>query len=185
MNRGHVADIALVITRRNTTETLEMTKEILHQMAPAILVKVALNHLYTIAPGWNHGLRPASSSRKRLKSKALSAISASKSNPSINPSTPRQSWRWPGNRTKRTKLPNASTKATILVLRPPRNDRWPGGPFFCSRAMLVDAHDGTLDKHILEVGVFGQDLEYLLEDALFGPSSEALEDEIPVSEGFG
>jgi hypothetical protein len=55
-----------------------------------------------------------------LLSKALSAIRASIAMPSSKLSTPMLSWRWPGSSMKRARLPSASTRAGILVVRPPR-----------------------------------------------------------------
>ena len=54
-----------------------------------------------------------------LLSKALSAISAPNSTPSISGGTPMVSKRCPGSRTNRTRLPSASVRARILVVMPP------------------------------------------------------------------
>ena len=54
-----------------------------------------------------------------LLSKALSAIKASNSTPSISGATPTVSKRCPGSRTNRTRLPRASVRAKILVVMPP------------------------------------------------------------------
>ena len=48
--------------------------------------------------------------------------------------------------------------------------------------MLVDPDDGAVDHHVLEVQVSGQNTENPFEYALHCPSSEALEDRIPVPE---
>src|SRR5690348_2522340 len=52
-------------------------------------------------------------------SKALSASRAAKSRSLSSGATPMLSWRCPGSRTKRTRFPSASTRATILVVSPP------------------------------------------------------------------
>ena len=59
--------------------------------------------------------------RRALLSTALLAIRASKSRPVMRGLTTIVSWRWPGSRTKRAKLPSASARATILVVSPPRD----------------------------------------------------------------
>ena len=50
-----------------------------------------------------------------LLSKALSAINPPKAIPSISGATPTVSKRWPGSRTKRTRLPSASVSASNFV----------------------------------------------------------------------
>src|SRR3954462_8164293 len=54
-----------------------------------------------------------------LLSKALSAIKAPNSIPSISGATPTVSKRCPGSSTKRTRLPRASVRARIFVVMPP------------------------------------------------------------------
>ena len=56
----------------------------------------------------------------QFASNALSPISPANSTPRISGATPTVSCRCPGKRTKRTRLPNASVSARILVVRPPR-----------------------------------------------------------------
>jgi hypothetical protein len=51
----------------------------------------------------------------------LSPSKASKAISSIKGETPMLSWRWPGRSMKRDRLPSASTRATIFVVRPPRD----------------------------------------------------------------
>ena len=48
--------------------------------------------------------------------------------------------------------------------------------------MLVDPDEGGLDEGVLEIRVAGEALEDPFEDALHGPSAEALEDRVPVAE---
>jgi hypothetical protein len=51
--------------------------------------------------------------------KGLIGDEAFKVRPSMSGATPTVSKRWPGRRTKRTRLPNASVSARILVVMPP------------------------------------------------------------------
>ena len=51
--------------------------------------------------------------------------------------------------------------------------------------MLMSAHDGGVDHHVLVVVVVGQELENPLENAALGPSVEALVDDLPVPETLG
>src|ERR1051326_255270 len=57
-----------------------------------------------------------SAARRLSLSNALSAMSASNSTSASKGSAPMLPWRWPGSRRKRTRLPSASTSATILVV---------------------------------------------------------------------
>ena len=57
--------------------------------------------------------------------------------------------------------------------------------FLGARAMLMSAHDGGVDHHVLVVVVVGQELENPLENAALGPSVEALVDDLPVAEALG
>src|SRR3982751_4789536 len=77
-------------------------------------LRLALGGITAAAP------RPSSSALSQSMSNALSPSRAPKTTPSISGCTPTLSWRWPGSRMKRTRVPSASTRATILVVRPPR-----------------------------------------------------------------
>ena len=57
--------------------------------------------------------------------------------------------------------------------------------FFGAGAMLVSAHDGGVDHHVLVVVIAGQELENPLENAALGPSVEALIDDLPVAKALG
>ena len=47
--------------------------------------------------------------------------------------------------------------------------------------MLVSAHDGGVDHHVLVVVIAGQEPENPLENAALGPSVETLIDDLPVT----
>ena len=51
--------------------------------------------------------------------------------------------------------------------------------------MLVSAHDGGVDHHVLVVVIAGQEPENPLENAVLGPSVEALIDDLPAAEALG
>ena len=57
--------------------------------------------------------------------------------------------------------------------------------FFCAGAMLVSAHDGGVNHHVLVVVIAGQEPENPLENAALGPSVEALIDDLPVAKALG
>src|SRR4051812_40731660 len=130
--------------------------------------------------------RSFTSARIALVSKALSASRAAKARCFRSGATPTLSCRCPGSRTKRRRLPSASTRAT----RPGRrfrssgrgaNDRWPEPPL-CAGAVLVPPDDGSIDDHGLEIGIFRQVLEDPVEHAAFGPAAKSVEDRVPVPE---
>ena len=52
--------------------------------------------------------------------------------------------------------------------------------FLGAGAMLVSAHDGGVDHHVLVIVIAGQELENPLENAALGPSVEALIDDLPI-----
>src|SRR5205809_2047233 len=108
----------------------------------------------TLAP------RASSSAIMVLLSNALSAISASKANPSMSGGTPTVSKRCPGRSTKRTRLPSASVRARILVVMPPFDGRSPGfeSPF-CALSVAVDLDDGGVDHGVFHVGIVGDGVE--------------------------
>ena len=110
------------LARGDATELFKIAEEVFDEMTPFVHVETeiwrarpAFGGMRALAP------RRSSSTRSQSLSKALSPSRASNAIPSINGSTPTLSWRWPGRRTRRTRLPSASTIATILVVRPPRD----------------------------------------------------------------
>ena len=75
-----------------------------------------------------------------------------------------RSWACPGVSITSTGLPSASTRTWILVVSPPRERPIACAPFFfVRRPMLVSAHDGGVDHHVLVVVVARQQLENALE----------------------
>ena len=57
--------------------------------------------------------------------------------------------------------------------------------FLGAGAMLVSAHDGGVNHHVLAVVIAGQEPENPLENAALGPSVEALIDDLPVAKDAG
>jgi hypothetical protein len=123
MDHGSVAFIGLVVACGDAAGLLETTEEVFDEMTPFVHVKVASNPACPAGLGGMTAQAPrrSSSARSQSLSKALSPSSAANSMSAIKGSAATLSWRWPGKRTKRTRLPSASTKATILVVRPPRD----------------------------------------------------------------
>src|SRR5712692_7183399 len=103
-----------------------------------------------------------------LLSKALSAISAPNSIPSISGGMPTVSKRCPGNSTNRTRLPRASVRARILVVMPPleRPMAWLPVP------LLRPFHGGLVRGSI----------EKPFENITLDPVSIPLEDRVPGAE---
>ena len=87
-------------------------------------------------------------------------------------SAPLRSWACPGVRRKPVGLPNASTVAWILVLRPPRlrpRVCLSGSPF-CTSAVLVGAHDGGINHGVFVVRVLCQGFKHPLPDTGLAPA---------------
>ena len=111
--------IGLVAAQGDTFELFEFAKEILDQMPPLVNLGINLARrecwaITTLAPR---------SAITAFESKAVSAIRPPKATLSISGATPTVSKRWPGSRTKRTRLPSASVSARIFVVQPPFD--WP------------------------------------------------------------
>jgi hypothetical protein len=51
--------------------------------------------------------------------------------------------------------------------------------------MLMSAHDGGVNHHVLVVVIVGQEPENPLENAALGPSVEALIEDLPVAKSLG
>src|SRR6186997_1766684 len=121
----------------------------------------------TLAP------RASRSAIMALLSNALSAISASKANPSMSGGMPTVSKRCPGRSTKRTRLPSASVSARIdrLALGPP-----------CALSVAVDLDDCGVDHGVFHVGIVGDGVEQPLPDIRLHPVAEAREYAVPVTE---
>jgi len=93
------------------------------------------------------------------------------------------SWASPPVRWNPIGFPNASTRAWILVLNPPRDrpTACASPAFFGAGAVLVGARDGAVDRRVLIVGVGGEPLEEGRPHTLVGPAGEAAMDILPVT----
>src|SRR3546814_13680654 len=111
----------------------------------------------------------------------MSAISAPNPTPSSKGSTPIVSKRWPGSRTKRTRLPSASVSARILVVMPPLERPWLGSESpLCALAVAVDLDDGGVDHGVLHVRFVRAGLGKPYENIGFYPVPAPLGDRVPV-----
>ena len=121
MDGGAEAGVGFVGAHSDTFELLQLAEEVLDQVTPFVHVSVDRPLLGSalMLRDDDLGARSSRSAMMALLSKAVSAISALKLNPSISGGTPIVSNRWPGSRTKRTRFPRASVSARILVVRPP------------------------------------------------------------------
>src|SRR3954464_3673477 len=140
-------------------------------------LRLALGGITATAP------RVSRSALSQSTSKALSPSRAPKATPAISGRTPTVSWRWPGSRTKRTRLPRASTRAAILVVRPPRERpiAWFRVPL-CAARLWGGGDDGAVDQGVFEVRLTGQAFEDARKDAALHPATKTLEDAVPVAE---
>src|SRR4051794_24447137 len=118
-----------------------------------------------------------------LLSKAMSAIKAPNSAPSISGATPTVSKRCPGSSTKRTRLPRASVRARILVVMLPRERpmAWLAVPPL-PLAMAVDLDDGGVDHGVFHVRLIRGGIEKPLENVGLDPVAIPLEDGVPMAE---
>src|SRR6266403_3083693 len=97
-----------------------------------------------------------------------------------------RSWTCPGVSIRLQGLPKASTSAWTLVVNPPRDLPIACAPFVSrTGAMLVSAHDGGVDHHVLVVVIAGQKLENTIENPALRPSAEELMDRFPMAETLG
>jgi hypothetical protein len=92
------------------------------QTTPAVHSEVTWDLARTIGFGRDDGGRTTGIQflAQRIIIEALVGNQSPISMPSNRGGAPTLSCRWPGNRWKRTRLPNPSTRATILVVKPPR-----------------------------------------------------------------
>src|SRR5919205_3555884 len=112
----------LVVSRGDGAELLDFGEIVFDQMPPAIHLRIIVDHHLAVRSGRNdRGGTPIVELRPQpISVECLVPQQASQLTPSMSGATPTLSWRCPGSRTKRTRLPKASTNATILVVRPPR-----------------------------------------------------------------
>jgi hypothetical protein len=93
---------------------------------------------------------------------------------------------WPALKRQRARLPSPSTRAWILVVRPPRERPIARAPLFLGASrMPMNTHDRTVDKDLLDVGIAGQGVEDALPDATLPPACEPLVDAVPGPERLG
>src|SRR3954453_13935362 len=128
--------------------------------------------------------RSSRSARSQSASNALSPSKASKLTPSMSGATPTLSWRCPGSRMKRTRLPKASTRATILLVRPPRERPMAffSAPPFGTARLLMDGDDRAIDHRGFEIRFSGQGLEDAVKNHRPHPAAEAREHAVPMAE---
>ena len=62
---------------------------------------------------------------------------------------------------------------------------WSSPPFFSAGAVLVSAHDGRIEHHVLIVVVGGQHIEDTFKNTALRPTIVALPDRFPATEAFG
>jgi hypothetical protein len=117
------AGVGFVVAGGDAAELFEALEEVLDQVAPFVDLGVVGDGRLRSALAGMTAAAPRSFrvARNALLSKALSAMSAPNATPVRSGSAPTLSCRWPRSRTKRAKLPSASTRATILVVSPPRD----------------------------------------------------------------
>ena len=122
MDHGGEAFIGFVVACGDAAECLDVAEEVFDEVAPAVDLEIARDGLCAVGFGRDDRDRAAivQQGAQRIDVEGLSARSAPNWRPSMIGSTPTLSWRWPGMRMKRTKLPSASTSARILVVKPPR-----------------------------------------------------------------
>src|SRR3954454_4296487 len=123
MDHGGIAGIGLVVARGDSAKAFEAAEEVFDQMTHLYILKSQEMCWVRLAFGGMTARAPRSfkSARSVSLSNALSASRAAKAMSLSKGSTPALSCLWPGSSTNCSKLPRASTKATILVVRPPRD----------------------------------------------------------------
>ena len=72
------------------------------------------------------------------------------------------------------------------MLNPPRERpiAWSSPAFFGARAVLMGAHDGTVDHRVFVIGIHGQVAEKPFPNARLGPSAEATMHVLPIPEAL-
>ena len=121
MNDGVEALVSFVGAHGDAFELFEFAEEVFDQMTPFV-------HFFVDCKGKGAprmlgdddlGAAFVEVSDDNVAVEGLVGEHARKERPSISGATPTVSNRWPGNRTKRTRLPSASVRARILVVMPP------------------------------------------------------------------
>ena len=131
MDHGGETLIGFVAAHGNAFELFDLAEEVLDQMAPFIDFRIDVERAFT---PWTLGNDDFRSTFVHVRDNPIRIKSfagdAGAKLDVLGGATPIVSWRFPGNRTKRTRLPKASGSARILAVRPPLDlpMAWPGGP---------------------------------------------------------
>jgi hypothetical protein len=189
MYHGGKARIGLVVARSDSPKPFEAAEEVLDQMAPLIHLEVARNVLGTISLWRDDGKSPTliQFSADRITIEGFvgeQGCEVDVSEQGIDTDTvvplagqqhePHQVAKGIDQGDDLRRQATAGPSDGLIL-----------GPSLCAGAVLVHSDDGSINDHVLEIGVFRQRCENLLEDATSCPSSEPLEDRIPLAKGFG
>jgi hypothetical protein len=120
MDHSCEAVIVFVGSQGDAFELLELAEEVLDQVTPFVHLHVDGERCAAARMLGDDvfGAARIEIGEMVFASKALSAIKAPKATPSMSGGTPTVSKRCPGSSSKRTRLPNASVSAKILVVMP-------------------------------------------------------------------
>jgi len=104
------------------TKLLEFGEVVLDQMPPFVDVAIEVEVALAVCLGWDRdsSVPGIEFGPQPISIESLVTEQVPKLMSSVRGGTPIASRRWPGSSAKRTRLPRASTRATILVVRPPR-----------------------------------------------------------------
>jgi len=138
--------------------TVEFAEEIFNEMAPAVHVEVTFDGLGPIGfrRDDGNGAAVVQFGAQPIHIEGFVGEQSLKVDALISGATPTLSWRWPGIRTKRERLPAHRPAPGFWSSGRRAIDRWPDfeSPF-CAGAMLVDPNDCAVDHRVLEIRVSG------------------------------
>src|SRR3712207_8387013 len=120
MDGGGVAGVGLVVAGGDAPELLQLGEGVLDQVAPAIQVAVEVEAAFAGCPGRDHRRGAAGVEVRPDPVRVERLVAGQGAEGEISGGTPTVSCRWPGSRTKRSGLPSAPARATILEVGPPR-----------------------------------------------------------------
>src|SRR3954467_2158494 len=145
MDHRREARVGFVVAGGDAAESLDFAEEVLDQMAPLVPLDVAGNVGGPVALWRDHRHR-AAVVQIGAQGVAIKSLVRQQGGEVeiLRGATPTLSGRCPGSTTKRTRLPSASTRATILVVKPPRERpmacAWvpprAAVPCWCTRTMV-------------------------------------------------